>query len=290
MSIPEEFHTISSEEALRRVQTEGWCVIDGVIPQNSVNEVKDNLIAVLAGRSSVSGVITEDQSFVPFLLDERLSAISEGLFGDGYRIARTDVISAGSDYIGTGWHADWPFSGEGSYQVAAPYGDLSMALSTTWMLTDPSVATEGTLIVSGSHRTDGNPAGSGDADGDGYGVGDRVASQMLPEVPAGSVLAFDSRLWHRHTSANEVISAGVDNVGQRLWLDIQYVPWWLDVSSMIPGLADYETRAEGLGYRPVELGLLDDAVFMDLPDSVKVLFDHLRIGQEVIPWHPDAPI
>ena len=114
MSIPEEFHAISAEEALRRVQTEGWCVIDGVIPQNSVTEVKDSLIAVLAGRSSVSGVITEDQSFVPFLLDERLSAISEGLLGDGYRIARTDVISAGSDYIGTGWHAAWPFSGEGS--------------------------------------------------------------------------------------------------------------------------------------------------------------------------------
>ena len=76
---------------------------------------------------------------------------------------------------------------------------------------------------------------------------------------------------------------------RRLWLDIQYVPWWLDVTSMIPGLADYETRAEGLGYRPAEIRPLDEAAFVALPDAVKPLFDHLRLDQGVIAWHPDAP-
>ena len=95
------------------------------------------------------------------------------------------------------------------------------------------------------------------------------------------MLAFDSRLWHRTTT----------NTGgeRRFWLDIQYVPWWLDVTSMIPGLADYESRAEGLGYRPAEIRPLDEAAFAALSDTVKPLFDHLRLDQGVIAWHPDAP-
>ena len=58
---------------------------------------------------------------------------------------------------------------------------------------------------------------------------------------------------------------------------------------MLPGLADYEARAEGLGYRPADLRPLDDAAFAALPGAVQPLFDHLRLGQEVIAWRPDPP-
>ena len=166
------------------------------------------------------------------------------MFGPESRIARTDAFAAEPGATGSGWHADWPFSGDDSYRVAVPYGDLAMALTTLWRLTDAPADAGATVIASGSHRTHDNPAVA-----PGYAADAEIASQMLPDVPAGGVLAFDSRLWHR-TTAN----AGG---GRRLWLDIQYVPWWLDVTSMIPGLADYETRAEGLGYRPEEIRPLD---------------------------------
>ena len=198
------------------------------------------------------------------------------MFGPESRIARTDAFADETGAAGTGWHADWPFSGDDTYRVAVPYGDLAMAVTTLWMLTDAPADAGATLIASGSHRTHDNPAVA-----PGYAADAEIASQMLPEVPAGSVLAFDSRLWHRTTA-----HTGGE---RRLWLDIQYVPWWLDVTSMIPGLADYETRAEGLGYRPEDLRPLDDAAFTALPDPVKPLFDHLRLDQGVIAWHPDAP-
>ena len=140
------------------------------------------------------------------------------------------------------WHADWPYNQTNAAHIPAPYADTCSKLSSLWMLTEFNEETGGTLLLPGSHRVKTNPSG-----GDLFDREVPHPSELQICAPAGSVMLFDSRLWHRHTSANEVMSAGVDNVGQRLWLDIQYVPWWLDVSSMIPGLADYETRAEGLG-------------------------------------------
>lgn len=272
---------VGAEEALRRVRTEGWCVIDGVIPPDDLPAVRAGVTAALDGGAELRGVIARDRSFAPYLVDERLVAIARGVLGPAFRIARTDACAAGRgsvsrDWAGTGWQADWPFAGGDSYRVAVPYGDLTMAVTTIWTLACDPAAPGATLIVSGSHRTHDNPAVA-----PGYDPAAAVASQMLPAVPAGSVLAFDSRLWHRR-----VPGAGEE---PRLWLDVQYVPWWLDVTSMIPGLADYETRAEGLGYRPVDLRPLDDAAFAALPAAVQPLFDHLRLDQEVIAWHPDAP-
>lgn len=269
---------VGAEEALRRVRTEGWCVIDGVIPPDDLPAVRAGVTSALDGGAELRGVIARDRSFAPYLVDERLVAIARGVFGPEFRIARTDAGAAGRGYAGTGWRADWPFAGGDGYRVAVPYGDLTMAVTTIWTLSDDPAAPGATLIVSGSHRTHDNPAVA-----PGYDPAAAVASQMLPAVPAGSVLAFDSRLWHRHAPG---AGAGEE---PRLWLDVQYVPWWLDVTSMIPGLADYETRAEGLGYRPVDLRPLDDAAFAALPDAVKPLFDHLRLDQEVIAWHPHAP-
>ncbi len=297
----EPARAVSPAEALRRVRTEGWCVIDNVIPPDDLPAVRAGVAAALDGRDELNGVIARDRSFAPYLVDERLAAIAEGVFGPAWRIARTDACRSGRGVTGpapdapgrsaagphphpagTGWHADWPFAsaqgaGDGR-RAAVPYGDLAMAVTTLWTLTGAPDEPGATLIVSGSHRTHDNPAVA-----PGYAADARIASQMLPAVPAGSVLAFDSRLWHRHLSAEP--GAGE----HRLWLDVQYVPWWLDLTSMIPGLADYEARAEGLGYRPAELQPLDDAAFRALPDAVQPLFDHLRLGQEVIAWHPDPP-
>ena len=263
--------TVKAEEALCRVQTEGWCIIDDVIPPDELATVSESSSVSLGGNTRLGGLISYDQSIAPYLVDERLKAIACGVLGPNYRIARNDAFVAKPGDAGTNWHADWPFSGDDSYSVAVPYGDLAMAVTTVWMLTDDAVGAVANVISSGSHRTHDNPAVS-----PGYSADTEISSQMLASVSAGSVLAFDSRLWHR-TTANE-------GVERRLWLDIQYVAWWLDVSSMIPGLADYEARAEDLGYRPVGLRPLVDEPFRNLPDMVKPLFDHLRVDQEVIPW------
>ena len=55
----------------------------------------------------------------------------------------------------------------------------------------------------------------------------------------------------------------------------------LGLAGAPPALSDPPTAAE--------LRALDDAAFAALPDTVKPLFDHLRLDQGVIAWHPDAP-
>ena len=178
MSGAEVAHAVGAEEALRRVRTEGWCVIDGVIPQHELAAVRDSVSATLGGRSALRGVIACDRSFAPYLVDERLTAIAEGMFGPESRIARTDAFAAEPGAAGSGWHADWPFSGDDSYRVAVPYGDLAMALTTLWRLTDAPADAGATVIASGSHRTHDNPAVA-----PGYATDAEIASQMLRTSP-----------------------------------------------------------------------------------------------------------
>ena len=74
---------------------------------------------------------------------------------------------------------------------------------------------------------------------------------MLTHAPAdagATLIASGSHRTHDNPAVAQVCAADAEIASQ----------WWLDVTSMIPGLADYETRAEGHGYRPAEIRPLHD--------------------------------
>ena len=109
-----------------------------------------------------------------------------------------------------------------------------MQLSTLWMLLDFTVENGGTLIVSGSHRTRDNPTGS-------LGV-DRFEpyrTEMQVTGTAGSVLLFDSRLWHA-TAANKSDSLRVAMV-------VRYAPWWLNLDILMTGSEERKRIVEEPG-------------------------------------------
>ena len=206
----------SPAEAERRIRHDGFTLLPGVIPAAEVAAVRDSVVeaqgrrraeseAMLAsirakghrvsvtGVDSLRGVINETQLFAPYLTDERLFGICRAFFGGHVRITTTDCVinrpGCGRGY----WHADWPYNQTNASHIPAPYPDALLHLSTIWMLTDFTAENGGTLLVPGSHRFGTNPTAG-------------TLTGVDPDAPyptethavgtAGSVLAYDSRLWH----------------------------------------------------------------------------------------------
>lgn len=272
---------VSLEETVRRIRYEGWCVVDEVIPPNRVAGVRDNVLAAAdarsscydpAGRGCLRGIIAYEQSFAPYVADQRLVGAAAAILGDGIRVSLTTgiILRPGFGDGSRGWHSDWPFSLGQSRAVLAPYGDQPIHMTTLWMLSDFTEEGGATYIVPGSHRAGNNPAGDIGYDGTAP-----VASEMQAVGKAGSVLAFDSRMWHS-VGQNRSDTA-------RVTLAVRYAPWWFNLAGLLPGLADYETEAKTRGERTDDVVPLSDEAFLALPETVRPLFEHIRLGQEVLP-------
>ena len=276
----------SPAEAERRVRHDGFTLLPGVIPAGEVAAVRDSVVeaqgrrraeseAMLAsirakghrvsvtGVDSLRGVINETQLFAPYLADERLFEICRAFFGGHFRITTTDCVinrpGCGRGY----WHADWPYNQTNASHIPAPYPDALLHLSTIWMLTDFTPENGGTLLVPGSHRFGTNPtAGS--------------LTGVDPDAPyptethavgtAGSVLAYDSRLWH----AVPPNRSDEDRVA----LVVRYGPWWLNLEPAREGSAEHTAmvvETNGKNYATPEIR---PEVWAGLPEAVKPLYRH----------------
>ena len=82
------------------------------------------------GVATRKGLLAFNQSFVPYLADERILGIAEALFGPHVRISFTTAhINLPGNARG-GWHADWPFNQNNAGHIPAPYPDVVMHLTT----------------------------------------------------------------------------------------------------------------------------------------------------------------
>ena len=186
---------------LNRIRRDGWCVVEGVIPEDEVDAIRDHVShsteihgraqAAEQGIGHVPGFIRYDQSLAPYLVDARLMALLEALLGSFIKVSfTTATINRPGNPRGR-WHADWPFNQINAAHVPAPYPDAVMHITTLWMLSPFTRENGGTLIVPSSHRWADNPTGNIDVD---------PLAPYLTEInatgPAGSVLVLDSRIWH----------------------------------------------------------------------------------------------
>ena len=79
---------MSIEEALLHLKVDGWYIVDGVIPEGKVDAVRQSVEATAASHGvrecEVEGVLTTrgliafDQSFAPYLADQRVSGLNCG--------------------------------------------------------------------------------------------------------------------------------------------------------------------------------------------------------------------
>ncbi|MDP6496051.1 MAG: phytanoyl-CoA dioxygenase family protein, partial [Dehalococcoidia bacterium] len=186
------------------------------------------------GVHSARGIPDQVSSFFPYLSDERVLGVATRWFGPHVRISFTNTLMTEPGNQRGGWHADWPYNQEKAGHIPVPYADSPIQLSTLWMLSDFTLENGGTLIVPGSHRTSDNPTGTMGVD-----RFEKYPTEMQVTGAAGTVLVFDSRLWHA-TASN------MSN-GPRVGMVVRYAPWWLNLEVLMPGSDERKRIVEESG-------------------------------------------
>ena len=291
MPLPGE---MTVERIIEHLTLDGYCIIPEVIPYDEVGAIHDSLAETalaqgrlhgldvkiaqqppphpLAGDPSTYGygptygLLSLNQSFAPYLADDRIVGTLKAFWGPYVRITWIKGELTTPGFQRSGWHADQPFNQKGTLRVFAPYGDAVIHLSSVWMLSDFTEENGGTLVVPGSHRANNNPTG-----GNGIDVMSPYPTEKQAIGKAGDVLLFDSRTWH---------AAGANTTNQpRLAIAVRYAPWWFNLDYLMPPDSPEKQRlAEEIG-RPVEEfsggePTLTPDSFEALPAQVKPLLRH----------------
>jgi len=262
------------DEKLLRLKLDGWCVINDVIPEDKVGAVRESVIATTEKHRNpnapkqighLSGLINYDQSFAPYLADERLLGLIKALLGSHVRISMTTATINEPGNARGGWHADWPFNQRNAGHIPTPYPDTVAHITTLWMLSPFTAETGGTLVVSGSHRMNNNPTGDNGVD-----PLTPYPTEINASGKAGSVLVMDSRLWHS-TAPNTTNEP-------RVAIAIRYAPWWLDLKVMMPDSVERKRLQQVTGKKDNQVPPVPGQVFESLPEQVKPLYEHWVAG------------
>lgn len=262
-----------AESNLLALRVNGFCVLENVIPGDSCRTIVDRIQSVIAkhgdrypaitaGVRFIPGFINFDQSFARYLTDDRLIALVHALLGNHPRISFTTAIVNQPGNDRGGWHADWPYNQKNAGHLPAPYPDAPMHLTSLWMLTPFRRENGGTLVLPGSHRERTNPTDVRS----GLDPATRFPGEQIVEGAEGSVLLFDSRLWHA-TSPNR-------STAPRTALAVRYAPWWLNLEILRPGSEDRRRMVDEPGFRENEVPSVDRAVFDTLPKELQPLYRH----------------
>ena len=257
-------------DLMLRLKMDGWCVLDKVIPQDKVDSIRKSLIATTVKHRNpnapeqighVSGIINYDQSFAPFLANERLLSLLKSVLGAHLRISMTTGTINEPGNVRGDFHADWPFNQRNAGHIPTPYPDIVAHITTIWMLVPFTFDSGGTLIVPGSHRMDNNPTGKNGID-----PTKPYPTEINVTGSAGSVLVMDSRLWHA-TAPNRTSDP-------RVAIVIRYAPWWLNLKVLMPESVDRELLHQSTDLNDNQVPPMPRAVFESLPDNVKPLYAH----------------
>jgi ectoine hydroxylase-related dioxygenase (phytanoyl-CoA dioxygenase family) len=138
-----------------------------------------------------------------------------------------------------------------------------MHLSSIWMLTRFGDDNGGTFVWPGSHRFPNNPA-TGSVSGIDQDASHPEERQAMG--PAGSVLLYDSRLWHAVAPNRSEES--------RVALIVRYAPWWLNLTPTMRGTPDHERMVLETGGKNYDAIPIRRDVFERLPGRVKPLYRH----------------
>ena len=272
------------DETLRRLNMDGFCVIDDLIPSDDVDRTRGAVEQAVTrsrqsseemqtkirsqghrvgavGVTSVGGLINHVPSFGKYLADPRITAPCESIFGPYVRISSVGAVMNFPGNARGYWHSDWPFNQTVAAHIPAPYADAVLHVTTIFMLSPFNEETGGTLVVPGSHRSSANPSGDTKIDRD-----SPYPTEINATGTAGSVLLFDSRLWH---------SVATNTSDQpRTAVIARYAPWWLNLSVQKPGTPDHTQIVAETGGKPSESPLVQRQVFDILPEAAKQLFRH----------------
>ena len=271
-------------ETLRHLDMDGFCILEGVIPQNDVGDVLDEVEEAVSenkqrsdqmqanvrarghrigatGVAALNGLINHVPRFGQFLADRSIVDPCESVFGPYVRVSSVGAVMNHPGNARGYWHSDWPFNQTVASHIPAPYADAVMHVTAIFMLSPFNEETGGTLVVPGSHRSPANPSGENGVDRD-----SPYPSEINATGEPGDVLLFDSRLWH------SVAPNHSDR--PRTAVIARYAPWWLNLTVQKPGTPDHTQIVVETGGKPSVVPLIKRHTFESLPDEAKALFRH----------------
>ena len=241
--------------------TNGFCFLESVIPPTDVERVKQSVERDVWANSLlerptgyVPGFFRFNQDVAPYVTREPFR-FAETLFGPHVRISMVTGIVNGSGIPRGALHSDWPYNQKGAAHVLAPYPNMLMHIVTMWMLSDFTPENGGTIVVPRSHRQPCHPL-------------DESALNPWPGETqltgkAGTVAAFDARLWH-------AVAPNRTNSG-RVAVLVRYAPWWLNLDTLRPGTLDHHDIVEANNGQDSVVPALSREQFERLPEAAKPL-------------------
>ncbi|MCZ6632319.1 MAG: phytanoyl-CoA dioxygenase family protein [bacterium] len=255
---------------ISHIKRDGWTVIPDVIPSDRVGPLRKSVLKIFTAATygedlgvNYPNYLAFDQGLAPYLASRKVLDLAETVFGPGVRITSTRPVIL--DPNGTGdrrsWHADWPFNQARAACIPAPYPDVTIHLTTLFMLTDFTKENGGTWIVPGSHRSSNNPTGNNGVDSK-----KPYPTEMQVTGKAGSVLMFDSRLWHGHPTNY------TDK--HRVAVRANYAPWWLNVNPTEKDATEKDLIEQATGKAQTTQGTLPKSAYEKLPEEAKPLYRH----------------
>ena len=267
------------EQILLHLRIDGFCVVEGVIPEGEVDAIRESSLASLAESKAKpphknstaesddhEGFININQSFAPYLTDDRVLGVAEAIFGPHVRAHETLLIARHptpeNKSRRSGLHVDSPLAPGFAAHLRPPYPDTVMTLRAFWFLTPFTQENGATYVVPGSHRMHTSPQ----VEDIGVNTNEPYPTEMQALGKAGSVLIWDTRLWHTN---------GINHSNEsRVFLSMAYVPWWFNLETDWPGSVQNEYLRDDNGATKRGVSLIPAHVYESLPEDVKPLFLH----------------
>lgn len=253
---------MSFEQQRQDLLENGFCYLEGVIPPGEVATVRDSVErdvwkhnTLKAPTGYVPGFLRFNQAVAPYASSGPMLEFAESFFGPHVRISMFTGIVNGRGIPRGALHSDWPYNQGAAAHIKAPYPDTLIHIVTMWMLTDFTEENGGTIIVPGSHRRPCHPLAEESMK--------PAAGEIQLTGKAGTVAAFDARLWH---AVAENRSAA-----DRVAVLVRYAPWWLNLDTLRPGTVDHTDIVVANNGKDSVVPSLDRATFESLPESIKPL-------------------
>jgi len=174
----------------------GFTVVPGVLEGSELDEARKRIDAVYATQAAEVGgegnlrkindalvgrcLLAYDDYFLSFATNCKVHAVVGSLLGDYFTILQQNaVINAPTDkHYQTAWHRDLAYQ---HFVSSKP-----LAVSALFCIDDFSEVTGGTYVLPGSHKTEAFPSAEFIR-----------AHEKTLNAKAGSVLVFDSMIYHR---------------------------------------------------------------------------------------------
>ena len=228
---------------LEQLRNLGFCVISGVVEGTDLDIARKKLDAVYEKQLSelshdfLERILELDMARMPFAYDdwfvrlitnEKILELARAAVGD-YIILhlQNGIINRPAEtHHQSSWHRDLPYQ---DWVISRP-----LAVSALYCLDDFTVETGGTLVLPHSHRLEKFPSPS---------YVEEFQKQVLAK--AGSVIVFDSMLFHRAGINSSIqIRRGINHV-----YTVPLLKQQIDIPSALQGrLNDDSKLARLLGY------------------------------------------